>query len=287
MLMTGRHAPRFTMTDGALPPGLWLIGLGPGDLGLMTASAIEHARACEYRFLEGYTATLPADEEARLDSIVGPWQRAMRPAVEEPSEILALARRSAVAILVVGDPIQATTHVDLEAHCAEQSIDFTIIPGLSATALAVSLSGLQSYRFGRQVTLPYAYGDYLPTSPLELIDANYRANLHTLVLLDLDPTGMGVDQPQPMQPATAVETLTAMHGRLVEREGKTRESMTTPLAQWNSILLSDLGTPNQRVVSGHLEDIAKAEGGRIHCLILPAEFTGMEREAYERRQPQS
>ncbi len=286
MLMTGRHAPRFTMTDGALPAGLWLIGLGPGDLGLMTADAIEHARACEHRFLEGYTATLPADQENRLESIIGPWQRAMRPQVEDPSEILELARKSAVALLVVGDPMQATTHIDLEAHCAEQSIDFSVIPGLSATSLAISLSGLQSYRFGRQVTLPYAYGDYLPTSPLELIDANYCANLHTLVLLDLDPTGMGVDQPQPMQPAKAAEILAAMQHRLVEREGKTRESMSTPLAQWNTILLSDLGTSDQSVVSGHLGDIAKVEGGRIHCLILPAEFSGMEREAYERRKGQ-
>ena len=286
MLMTGRHTPRFTMTDGALPAGLWLIGLGPGDLGLMTADAIEHARACEHRFLEGYTATLPSDQESQLESLIGPWQRAMRPAVEKPSEILELARNSPVALLVVGDPMQATTHIDLEAHCDEQSIEFSVIPGLSATSLAVSLSGLQSYRFGRQVTLPFAYGDYLPTSPLELIDANYRSDLHTLVLLDLDPTGMGVDEPQPMRPAQAVELLQKMAERLTEREGDTRDSMSTPIAQWDSILLSDLGTPDQRVVSGNLEDIAKVDGGRIHCLILPAEFSGLEREAYERRKGQ-
>jgi len=274
------------MTDGALPAGLWLIGLGPGDLGLMTADAIEHARACEHRFLEGYTATLPSDQESQLESLIGPWQRAMRPAVEKPSEILELARNSPVALLVVGDPMQATTHIDLEAHCDEQSIEFSVIPGLSATSLAVSLSGLQSYRFGRQVTLPFAYGDYLPTSPLELIDANYRSDLHTLVLLDLDPTGMGVDEPQPMRPAQAVELLQKMAERLTEREGDTRDSMSTPIAQWDSILLSDLGTPDQRVVSGNLEDIAKVDGGRIHCLILPAEFSGLEREAYERRKGQ-
>ncbi|MDG1536902.1 MAG: diphthine synthase [Candidatus Thalassarchaeaceae archaeon] len=274
------------MTDGALPAGLWLIGLGPGDLGLMTADAIEHARACEHRFLEGYTATLPSDQESQLESLIGPWHRAMRPQVEDPAEILALAQTSPVALLVVGDPMQATTHIDLEAHCDEQSIEFSVIPGLSATSLAVSLSGLQSYRFGRQVTLPFAYGDYLPTSPLELIDANYRSDLHTLVLLDLDPTGMGVDQPQPMSPLQAVELLQKMAERLAEREGETRDSMSTPIAQWDSILLSDLGTPDQRVVSGNLEDIAEVEGGRIHCLILPAEFSGLEREAYERRKGQ-
>ncbi len=252
----------------------------------MTADAIEHARACEHRFLEGYTATLPSDQESRLESLIGPWQRAMRPEVEKPSEILELARNSPVALLVVGDPMQATTHIDLEAHCDEQSIEFSVIPGLSATSLAVSLSGLQSYRFGRQVTLPFAYGDYLPTSPLELIDANYRSDLHTLVLLDLDPTGMGVEQPQPMRPAQAVELLQKMAERLTEREGDTRDSMSTPIAQWDSILLSDLGTPDQRVVSGNLEDIAKVDRGRIHCLILPAEFSGLEREAYERRKGQ-
>ena len=98
----------------------------------MTSQAIEHARACEYRFLEGYTATLPTDQETLLENLIGPWQRAMRPTIEEPSEILALARDTSVAILVVGDPMQATTHIDLEAHCDEQSIDFSVIPGLSA-----------------------------------------------------------------------------------------------------------------------------------------------------------
>ena len=63
------------MTDGGLPPGLWLIGLGPGDLGLMTADAIEHARACDFRFLEGYTATLPDDQEGQLESLVGDWKK--------------------------------------------------------------------------------------------------------------------------------------------------------------------------------------------------------------------
>ncbi len=275
------------MTDGGLPPGLWLIGLGPGDLGLMTADAIEHARACDFRFLEGYTATLPGDQEGLLESLVGDWKKAMRPMVEDPTDILSLANENSVALLVVGDPMQATTHVDLESHCAEQGIDFSVIPGLSATSLAVSLSGLQSYRFGRQVTLPFAYGEYLPTSPLEMIDSNYNNNLHTLVLLDLDPTGMGVETPQPMQPKQAVEILQAMFEKLIEREGGVRESMTTAITNWDAILLSDLGTSDQRVVSGDLEDIAKLTDGRIHCLILPAEFTGLEREAYERRRYQA
>ena len=55
----------------------------------------------------------------------------------------------------------------------------------------------------------------------------------------------------------------------------------------DAILRSDLGTSDQRVVSGDLEYIGKLTDGRIHCLILPAEFTGLEREAYERRRHQA
>ena len=273
------------MTDEGAGAGLWLIGLGPGDLGMMAAGAIERARGCEYRFLEGYTATLPEEEESRLESVVGKWERVMRPMVENPEKILAKAKETSVALLVVGDPMQATTHIDLESRCAEQGINFSIIPGISATSLAISVSGMQSYKFGRQVTLPFAYGEYLPTSPLELIDANFVNNLHTLVLLDLDPTGMGVESPQPMSPSQAVDLLQKMFEKMIGDEGVVRESMSDPIGSWDGILLSDLGTREQRVVSGNLEELSTVTGGRIHCLILPAKFTGMEREAYERRRP--
>ena len=42
--------------------GLWLIGLGPGDLQQMTVAALDAARSADHRFLEGYTALLPPDE---------------------------------------------------------------------------------------------------------------------------------------------------------------------------------------------------------------------------------
>jgi len=186
--MTGSGAARFTMTDDGLAPGLWLIGIGPGDLDHMTERARGVARGCSKRYLEGYTAVLPPKEEGRLESVVGPWEKIMRDEVEGAEELLASARGESVALLVVGDPMQATTHIDLEDRCVEQGIGFHVIPGLSATALAVSLSGMQSYRFGRQVTLPFATSDYLPTSPLKMLCNNFENGLHSLVLLDLDPT---------------------------------------------------------------------------------------------------
>ena len=55
----------------------------------------------------------------------------MRPRVEQPDELLELARNDSVALLIVGDPMQATTHIDLEARCNELDINFNIVPGIT------------------------------------------------------------------------------------------------------------------------------------------------------------
>ena len=271
----GSGAARFTMTDDGVASGLWLIGIGPGDLDHITERAKRVAKGCSKRYLEGYTAILPPIEEKRLEAVVGPWERLMRDRVESPENMLDEARVSSVALLVVGDPMQATTHIDLEERCAEEGIGFHVIPGLTATALAVSLSGLQSYRFGRQVTIPFSDGEYLPTSPFEMICKNKEAGMHTLALLDLDPTGMGLEQPRPMTPREAVDHLVRMNER--------SEEYNQPVEDWRGLILSDLGTEEERVVSGKMREISHIEGGHIHALIIAAEFSGMEEEAFERR----
>ncbi len=275
------------MATDEVPAGLWLIGIGPGDLGHMTERARSVARGCKKRYLEGYTAVLPTEQEALLESVVGPWERMMRPSVESPKALLDESRNDSVALLVVGDPMQATTHIDLEARCMEEGIGFEIIPGMSATSLAVSLSGLQSYKFGRQVTLPYPYGDYLATSPLEMILRNLEGGLHTLVLLDLDPTGMGLDIPTPMSPSQAISILGEMEEKwLEERDGLDSTGVkkgALAVNEWEGVLLSDLGTKGQRVFSGSLKEISKVRGGRVHSLIIPSEMSDNEREAFSRR----
>ena len=273
------------MATDEVPAGLWLIGIGPGDLEHMTERARSVARGCKKRYLEGYTAVLPTDQEALLESVVGPWERLMRPSVESPEALLDESRNDSVALMVVGDPMQATTHIDLEARCIEEGIGFEVIPGMSATSLAVSLSGLQSYKFGRQVTLPYPYGDYLATSPLKMILRNLESGLHTLVLLDLDPTGMGSDLPTPMSPSQAISTLEGMEEKWLE-EGDSIEWVNKSVLAvngWEGMLLSDVGTKGQRVLSGSLKEISKIQGGWVHSLIIPSEMSDNEREAFSRR----
>jgi len=270
------------MTEESLPAGLWLVGLGPGNLEYMSKYANDIAKACSKRFLEGYTAILPSEEEEKLEEKIGVWQRIMRPDVENPVELLKLAKEMPVALLIVGDPMQATTHVDLESRCNEMGIGFNVVPGITATALAVSLSGLQSYRFGRQVTIPFSYGDYLPCSPLEMICNNYENNLHTLVLLDLDPTGMGLETPTPMSPDEAVSLLKEMAKKLM-CAGSSFELLNKPVDEWNGILLTDISMTRQKVSAGSLSQLSKFTEGWIHCMIIPSNMNQNELEAFGRR----
>ena len=259
--------------------GLKLIGIGPGDLGLMTVDAIEAAAGSDHRFLEGYTATLPPEQEDLLESRIGPWTRLMRPDIEMPEELLRLARSSVVALLVVGDPMQATTHVDLLLRAKDAGLNTEMIPGISATTLAVTLSGLQSYRFGRQVTLPFPYGNYLPVSPLKYILDNKSRNLHTLVLLDLDPTGLGVASPVHMSPAEAGGVLLEMVEKYGEDESEI--GVVEEVSDWPVIVLSDLGTRESRVCSTNIRGISNVKGGRIHCLILPSSMDDLEQSGFD------
>ena len=251
--------------------GLWLIGLGPGDLQQMTVAALDAARNADYRFLEGYTALLPPDELVNMEGLIGPWELRMRSAVEEPHDLLSLAQTAKVALLVVGDPLQATTHVDLQIRCEEMGVSCHVEHGVSITTIVTGAVGLQSYRFGRQCTFAYPYGEYLPTSPLEIILANRERDLHTLALLDLDPTGMGEGEQSPMTPKIAIDVLRKM-----------AESLEVEVEGWTLILCSDMGTDNSRISVGTPDEISGIKGGRIHCLLVPANLHDVEATALAR-----
>ena len=251
--------------------GLWLIGLGPGDLQQMTVAALDAARSADYRFLEGYTALLPPDELDCMEALIGSWEMRMRSAVETPDDLLSLAQSSKVALLVVGDPLQATTHVDLQIRCEELGVPCHIEHGISITTIVTGAVGLQSYRFGRQCTFAYPYGEYLPTSPLEIILANRERDLHTLALLDLDPTGMGEDEQHPMTPEIAVEVLRRM-----------AKALEGDVESWTLVLCSDMGTDDARISVGSPVEISGIKGGRLHCLIVPAKLHDVEAAALKR-----
>ena len=275
--------------------GLILIGIGPGTIAAMTKEAISAAKSADFRRYEAYTALWPDDELAALEQIIGPIEKIMRPEVENPKEILSLAKDHVVAVLVVGDPLQATTHVDLQLQASEMGISCEVVHGISITNLVTGAIGLSNYKFGRQTTLTYPYSGWIATSPLEVIAVNRVMGLHTLALLDLDPTGAGTGLQLPMQPKDAVESLNAMAEKLSDDseymptetvfERLKKESVVDICSEISAIkvvLCSDMGTDQQSIIATTVGSLAQEKGGRMNCLVFPASTSDVEEKALVR-----
>jgi len=168
---------------------LAFVGLGLGD----ERGVSEHARAvlaaAGVVFAEEYTAVAPSGTVERLGRIVGKEiVRLDRPLLESEAPILdALRNHDRVALVVVGDPFAATTHVALRLAAEKAGHTWSYCPNASILTAAAGILGLMHYRFGRTVSLPLPAEGFAPTSPLEHIAMNRSRDLHTLVLLDLKP----------------------------------------------------------------------------------------------------
>ena len=278
--------------------GLLLIGMGPGRLSAMSLEAVEAAKVTDVRRYEAYTALWPQSELDALEAEVGSIEKVMRPEVEQPDVLFELARTSLVALLVVGDPLQATTHVDLQLQAAEADIECRVFHGVSITTLVTGAVGLSNYKFGRQTTLTYPYGGWVATSPLEVIAVNMHQNLHTLALLDLDPTGEGVGHQVPMKPSDALVSLQLMWGKLGESlEDMPRETaleamryeacaslLPRSLEGVSVVLCADMGTSDERMVATTVGALNSIEGGRLNSLVFQSTPSEVEEKALLRWQ---
>jgi diphthine synthase len=168
---------------------LAFVGLGLGDERGLSERHLEALRAADRVFAEEYTAVAPPGTLERLAVAIGrPVVRLDRARLESERPILeALAAHPRVALLVVGDPFVATTHVALRLAAEANGHTWRYLPNASILTAAAGYLGLMHYRFGRTVSLPFPAPGFAPRSPVEQVGSNRSRGLHTLVLLDLRP----------------------------------------------------------------------------------------------------
>ena len=291
-------AEGLTRRDLDLPDtGIILVGMGPGRCEMMTQEAINAARLADHRRYEAYTALWPQDELDKLEDQVGSITKVMRPEIEDATELLELAKSSLVAVMIVGDPLQATTHVDLQLQANEMGVTCKVMHGISITTILSGAIGLSNYKFGRSTTLTYPYGGWIATSPLEVIASNQYQGLHTLVLLDLDPSGQGIGNQKPMSPEDAYNSMELMWLKMEdmaedfmqpddELEGMKQkailELLENGLGDLRVVLASDMGCTNERIISTKFAQLSEFEGGRLNCLVVPANLGEVEEVALRR-----
>ncbi len=163
---------------------LWLAGLGldpPRTMPHGVLNALVQADEC---WLEAYTSLHPQirDVMASLSTSL-PCTLASRRMVEEQLlERLRAGRK--ILLLVLGDPLSATTHTSLLADATRAGIPFTILPA-SSVFTSIAKTGISIYKLGRTITIPYPRRSWRPTSWQDQLSSTIQQGLHSLILLDI------------------------------------------------------------------------------------------------------
>jgi len=238
---------------------------GPEGLAPAALAAVAQARAV---FADDYTALLSQTVLDHLERARGAAiPRLGRARIEKGTEILEAAALPGGAVLLVpGDPMAATTHVALRVEALRRGLPVRLLFAPSVTHTAFSEAGLQHYKSGRVVSLPYPEKSYAPTSPAERILENRAAGLHTLVLLDI--------QAEPRRCMTANEAIYILLG-LGKRAGLDGIGPRTLC-----VAVARAGESDALVRAGAAERLSELDlGPPMHCLIVPGRLHFEEREA--------
>ena len=249
---------------------LVFIGLGLCDeYGLSLRGQLE-ANSCDVLFAEFYTNPMPSLSVSGLERLVGKKVEILsRRQVEEGAGeiILSKARNGRVGFLVPGDPLVATTHVDLWLRAVRVGISSRVIHGASVVSAAAGSTGLQSYKFGRTVTVPVSYEGEFPRSVIEVIVKNLVMGLHSLVLLEVD-----VENGRFVSVGTALKLLWSTSEGMGERISG--DTLVVGVARVES--------KDMRVMAGRLRDVMRFDFGEPpYFLIFPGSLHFVEVEALE------
>ncbi len=165
---------------------LYLIGLGVGDEKDISLRGLEACEKAKEVYAELYTARWPGDLK-KMEKIIGKKitiiQR--KNMEEEVKQLVKLGKNQHIAILVPGDPLTATTHLNVLMEAKEAGVKIAVIHS-SSILTAVAETGLSLYNFGKTVTVVRPTKDYSPTSFYDAVAENKKLGMHTLLLLDID-----------------------------------------------------------------------------------------------------
>jgi diphthine synthase len=244
---------------------LVFIGLGLHGEG-MSLAGLHEAREADVIYMELYTSVITNFDTKELEQKIGkPINIVTRETVEQhPDKILESAKRSKVAFLVPGDPMVATTHVDLRLRAAKAGIQTKIVPAASIASAAAGLAGLQSYKFGRSATVPFP--DNPSQTPYEALAENKARGLHTLLLLDIR-----AEEGKAMTANEAIEIM-------LKLEEKLKKQVFTP--DTIAVVVARAGSDDATIKADKVVKLSKLDfGPPPHVLIVPGKLHFMEAEA--------
>ena len=248
---------------------LVFIGLGLFDEKDISLRGVEEMRKANAVFAEFFTSVMPGLSVQKLEEIAGKEIKIVsRRTLEEEDgkPILQEANKGKAALLVPGDPLIATTHVDLRIRAEKQGIRTRVIHGASIVSAVVGLSGLQNYKCGRSVTIPFPEKGFVSETPYKVILENRVMGLHTLCYLDIK-----AEEQKYMTIKDGLQLLLD-----IEKQKKRHVITVSTLV----LGVARAGSDNPTVKADYVRDVINHDfGPPPHTLVFPAKLHFMEAEA--------
>ncbi len=244
---------------------LYLVGIGLNPRQL-TLEAVDAVKACGRVFLESYTSRFSDGTASELEELLEKRIEVLeRGKVEEDfSGVLKSAQKENVALLVFGNPLFATTHIQVLLDAHKLKIQTRVIAGISIQNY-LGESGLDAYKFGRVCTVVFAEPHYAPESFFDVIEANQKLGLHTLCLLDIR-----TEENRFMSVWQALEFLQSIAKK---RKSKLLEKLLF-------VGLYGVGSPNQEIVKGNADALQKFNSDSFpQSLLVCGKLNEKEKEA--------
>ncbi len=251
--------------------GLSFIGLGlNNELGL-TLQGLEIVKDGDIAMIETYTNPMPELSLKSLEKLIGKKVKILkRSDFEENAKkvILDLALRKNVVILVPGDPMVATTHVALRLQAEKMGIKTSVVHASSIISAIAGSTGLQIYKFGRTLTIPFNSSRDLLKTPYIFLEDNGKSGLHTLALLDID-----IEKGRYMKINEGIKKLQLMEEKL-RRNVVTNDTL--------AIGLASIGSKNTVVKAAKISELINYEFDLPpYSIVFPSKLHFLEAEALQ------
>jgi len=254
---------------------LHLVGIGLADEQDITLKGLDAIRKCSEVYLEAYTSVLTVPKE-RLEAAWGVTITiADRDFVESKIEpVLERAATADIALLIVGDPFGATTHCDLLARARQLRVPTNVVHNASIMN-AIGCCGLQLYRFGETISIPFFTSTWRPSSYFDKLRDNLALGLHTLALVDIkvkEPTLSSLARGRRDYLPPRFMTIRQAVQQLLELDAEyAAKNSTAPLLgpDARAIGVARVGCADQIAVAGTLSQLLAVQfGPPLHSLVI-------------------
>jgi diphthine synthase len=258
----------------------YLIGIGSRKEQI-TQEMFECIQKSDSVFLEYYTSFYE-DSLEELEKFLGKKLiLAPREVVESEIEerMLEPAKEKDVTLLVMGDPLIATTHTDLLLRAEEMQVKTQVIHNISI-ANSITRTGLQFYKFGKITSIPFFSEKFQPRTPYLVYIDNHKMGAHSLFLLDLDPINEKY-----LKAHEAMQYLLNLPSKMLEEEELEEREASMLDEEAELIICSRLGFTDERIRYGNIKDLIEEDKKNPLpeplCCIIPGDLHEMERNFLE------